>query len=172
MMIRSAEKLKELKSILGKKDNLLISEAIELLREEKPFEGAIALLTSFYDSTEDYSIRKTIENFMSDLKDQTACTEVIYELRKTWKAGTTSMLVSSCWQSGLDYSDYSSDFAKIFISGDYVTAIECLTVIEESATKLSTEKKEEILKIIRENPPHPANEKTTLFYELQSILDR
>ena len=48
------------------------------------------------------------------------------EIRKPWKDDTISMLVSSCWQSGLDYSEYSMDFAKVFLKGDYVTAIECL----------------------------------------------
>ena len=78
---------------------------------------------------------------MNDLKDQTACEEVIKEIRKQWKADTISMLVSSCWQSGLNYSDYSLDLAKVFLKGDYVTAIECLTVIEESVHELSRPKK-------------------------------
>ena len=46
----------------------LITEAIELLRHEKPFEGAIGLLTAFYDKTDDFSVRKTIAGFMNDLK--------------------------------------------------------------------------------------------------------
>ena len=89
---------------------------------------------------------------MNDLKDQSACEEVINEIRKQWKPDTISMLVSSCWQSGLNYSEYSLDLAKIFLTGDYVTAIECLTVIEESAHELSRERKNEIIKLIEESP--------------------
>ncbi len=63
--------------------------------------------------------------------------EVINEIRKPWKSDTISMLVSSCWQSGLNYSDYSLDLAKVFLRGDYVTAVECLTVIEESVHEMS-----------------------------------
>ena len=51
------------------------------------------------------------------------------------------MLVSSCWQSGLNYSEYSTDLAEVFLKGDYVTAIECLTVIEESVNELSKAEK-------------------------------
>lgn len=109
---------------------------------------------------------------MNDLKDQSASAEVINEIRKKWKADTISMLVSSCWQSGLDYSDYSPDFAKIFLQGDYVTAIECLTVIEESEFKLSQERKDEIKKIIANNPFPPVSEKAALFHELLIILDK
>jgi hypothetical protein len=169
-MISSVKKLKDLETVFSKDNNILISEAIGLLREEQPFKGAIGLLISFYNGTDDFSIRKAIEGFMNDLKDQSASEEVIHEIRKKWNADTISMLVSSCWQSGLDYSDYSPDFAKIFLEGDYVTAIECLTVIEESVHKLSTMKKNEIIKIIRENQIQPSGEKRELFLEFLAIL--
>jgi hypothetical protein len=171
-MIKSEKKLKDLASVLCKDNNILISEAIGLLREEQPFKGAIGLLTSFYDKTDDYLIRKTISEFMNDLKDKSATKEVIHEIRKPWKADTISMLVSSCWQSGLDYSDYASDLAKVFLKADYVTAIECLTVIEESSDVLNRKTKDEIIKIIEENPVSPVNEKKALVIEMLSILGR
>ncbi len=48
-MKRSDKKLKELSAILKKNNSAAIIEAIKSLREEEPFEGAIALLVSFYD---------------------------------------------------------------------------------------------------------------------------
>jgi len=171
-MIRSEKKLNDLTLILNKGNNKSIAEAIELLRNEQPFEGAIELLTSLYNRTEDLSVRKTIEGFMNDLKDQTACKEVINEIRKDLKPETISMLVASCWQSGLDYSEYSADFARTFLKSDYVGAVECLTVIEESSEDLTSDKKEEIKKIIADNPISPRNEIVVLIAELLSILDR
>ena len=94
-MVRSQQKLANLALSLNKDNNILIIQAIELLREELPFEGAIGLLASCYDKTDDFSVRKTIERFMNDIKDQSACVEVINEIRKQWKADTISMLVSS-----------------------------------------------------------------------------
>ena len=171
-MIKSENKVKELIEVLNNDENIVITEAIELLRQEKPFEGAIGLLTSFYDKTNDMQVRKSIAGFMNDLKDQSACKEVINEIRKEWKPDTVSMLVSSCWQSGLNYSDYSIDLAKVFLQGDYVTAIECLTVIEESVQELSKKKRSEVIKLIEENPFPPLSEKSTLTLELISILER
>jgi len=171
-MIKSEKKLKELSLILNKDNNILISEAIALLREEQPFEGVIELLTSLYSKTDDFLIRKAIEGFMNDLKDQAAGSEVINEIRKELKAETISMLVSSCWQSGLDYSEYSMDLARVYLKGDYITAIECLTVIEASANALSKKEKEEIIKLIEESPLAHAKEKAELTYELLSILNR
>lgn len=171
-MIRSDTKLKNLAELLNKDDKILISEAIGLLRGELPFEGAIGLLTSFYSKTDDRMIRKTIEGFMNDLKDQSSTIEVINEIRKHWDPATTSMLISSCWQSGLDYSGYSSDLAEVFLKEDYVTAVECLTVIEESVNELTREKKDEIIKIIEKSPASIINEKTALMLELISILEK
>jgi hypothetical protein len=171
-MINSVKKYKALESVLNEGDPILISEAIVFLREEIPFEGAIGLLTAFYDKTFDNSIKKTIEGFMNDVKDISVKPEVINEIRKQWKNDTISMLVASCWQSGLDYSEYTSDLAGLFLRGDYVTSIECMTVIEESAAILSSEEKGEIIKVINDNPLSGGNEKKALTVELISILSR
>jgi hypothetical protein len=171
-MIKSEKKIKELTDILIKDNNTVIAEAIELLRQEKPFEGAIGLLADYYDRTGDFSIRKSIAGFMNDLKDQSACEEVIVQIRKKWKSGTVSMLVSSCWQSGLNYSDYATDLVKVFLSGDYITAIECLTVIEETVNELSESVKNEIIKMLEESPISQISEKQSLILELISILER
>jgi hypothetical protein len=171
-MIKSEKKIKELSAVLEKQNNLLISEAIELLRDEEPFEGAISLLTSFYDKTDDPSVRKTIEGFMNDLKDQSVSREIMTEIQKPFKQTTISMLISSCWQSGLDYSEYSSDLAEVFLRSDYVTALECMTVIEESAHELSSAKRKAIIKIIEEYPVDASNEKKGLTNELVTILEQ
>jgi hypothetical protein len=170
-MIKSDKKIRELSEILNKDNNIVITITIEQLRLEKPFEGAIGMLTAFYDKCDDFSVRKTISGFMNDLKDQSVCQEVIKEIRKGWKSDTISMLVSSCWQSGLNYSKYSLDLAKVFLAGDYVTAIECLTVIEESVHELTKEQRDKVIKLVEENPFPKANEKTTLTSELLSILN-
>jgi hypothetical protein len=171
-MIKSEKKFKELAEILNKDNNIVITKAIDLLRHEKPFEGAIGLLIAFYDKTEDFSIKKTITGFMNDLKDQTVCKEVIEEIRKHWKSDTISMLVSSCWQSGLNYSDFSLDLAKVFLKEDFITAIECLTVIEESVNELSKARKDEMIKMLEESPVSQINEKKELTRELILILER
>jgi hypothetical protein len=171
-MIKSDKKIKELAEILNKENNLLLTDAIELLRQEKPFEGAIGLLTACYDRTSDTSVKRSISGFMNDLKDQAASEEIIKEIRKDWKSDTISMLVSSCWQSGLNFAEYSLDLAKVFLTGDYVTAIECLTVIEETVNELSSEQKNEVIKLIEETPFPTGNEKSTLTYELLTILGK
>jgi hypothetical protein len=169
-MIKSDKKVNELSELLAKRNITLICSAIGLLRDEEPFEGAISLLTSFYDTSEDTIVRRTIEDFMNDLKDQSASKEIMTEIRKPLKQSTISMLVASCWQSGLDYSEFSKDLVDVFLGSDYVTALECLTVIEESAHELSTAKRKELIKIIGEYPLQHSDEKSGLTKELITIL--
>lgn len=169
-MIKSDKKLKELTAILSNDNSLVISEAIGMLRDEEPFEGAITLLASFYDRTEDRFAKKTIADFMNDIKDQSVTSEIISEIRKPYKPATISMLISSCWQSGLNYSGYSNELVDIFLKSDYVTALECFTVIEESAHQLTRKRKNEIINTIDSYPLSPGNDKSGLMQELKSIL--
>jgi hypothetical protein len=170
-MISPENKRKELEHILNKENFVRISAAIKMLRDESPFGGAIGLLVAYYDKSDNSSIKRLIRDFLNDLKDQSACSEVINEIRKNINTDTLRMLVSSCWQSGLDYAGYSSDFANLFLTGDYVTAIECFTVIESSLHNLTRTKKNEIIKMIREGSPAVISEKTALALELISVLE-
>jgi hypothetical protein len=169
---RSDKKITELSVILKKHNTEAVIQAVRVLREEEPFEGAIALLVAFYDQCTDRILLKTIEDFFNDIKDKAVRPEVIAEIRKSWKPGTISMLVSSCWQSGLDYSDYMTDMARTFLKADYATSIECMTVIEESVQNSTRARKDEIITLLMESPLAFMNEKNALVHELIAILER
>jgi hypothetical protein len=115
---------------------------------------------------------KLIEDFFNDIKDHSVRPEIIAEIRKPWNSRTISMLVSSCWQSGLDYSDYLDDIASIYLKSDYPTAIECMTVISESVNNCTRARKDKIIRIVRESPLSFTHEKLTLTEELISILEK
>ena len=87
-------KRKELEHILNRDNFVKISSAIKALRDESPFGGAIGLLVSFYDRTDNHSIKRLIEEFLNDLKDQNSCREVVDELGKSLKPETLRMLVA------------------------------------------------------------------------------
>jgi len=167
---RSEKKLNELSAILNSDNTDLIGETVKQLREEEPFEGAIALLATFFDGCRDKDLMKLIGNFFNDLKDQSARPEVIAEIRKPRNPSTTSMLVASCWQSGLDYSAYIEDIARVFLDADYATAIECMTVIEESVEKNSRIIKDKVIEIIMESPHAFMHEKNPLTHEVLGML--
>ncbi len=170
MMIKSDAKLKKLSEVFRMNNGKLITQAIELLRNEQPFEGAVRLLVSLYDSSTEKEILKAIEDFMNDIKDQTAAPEIMAEIKYKWKPGTTKMLVSSCWQSGLDYTAYLTDIVGVFMSSDYATAIECFTVIGESAPELSPGKRQTLIALIDNKIGLLNPEMKNLAVELKSVL--
>jgi len=171
-VIKSEKKLSELERILKKGNPALVSEAIKILRDEEPFEGAIGLLAEYYNNASDKINNKIIEEFFNDIRYQSARPEVIAEIRKPHKQDTICMLVSSCWQSGLDYSAYIEDIAGIFLKSEYPTAIECMTLIEESVKYNTRVEKDNIINIIEKSPRAFTNEWNALTRELIEILER
>lgn len=169
-MSSTESKRKELEHILTGGNFVRITGAIKALREEPPISGAVNLLISFFNNTDNDSVKRLIRDFMNDLRDQASCREVVEELRKGLKPDTMRMAISSCWQSGLDYSEFSDDFTSLFLSSDYMTAIECFTVIESNADKLEPAKKDEIMKMIKEGMVSITSEKRSLALELISVL--
>lgn len=169
-MVDSAKKISELQGKLNIGNMKVVSDAIVLLRNEEPFRGAIGVLASLFDTTNDILIKDLIRSFLNDIKEPGAREEVVTEAKKGFKHETTSMLVSSCWQSGLDYSEFAADFANIFITGDYITALECFTVIEESAGSIQISKKYDIILFLEKNKPKSFGEKAALLQALITIL--
>lgn len=170
-MIKSEEKLKNLSSLFGKDNPAFIMQAIHMLREEEPFEGAVGLLASCYEEDHGVMVNKAIESFMNDLKDKAVRTEIVQELRKNHDQRTVTMLVSSCWQSGMDYSEYAFDFAQVFMNSDYSTAVECLTVIEEAIPTMKDREKRRIVDYINEKAPGQPRARKALSAELISRLE-
>jgi hypothetical protein len=170
-MTSPQNKRKELEHILSGENFVKITGSIKVLRDVTPFTGAIGLLVAFYNITDNSSVKRLITEFLNDLKDQSSCEEVISELKKELKPETIRMLVSSCWQSGLNYSAYSSVFADLFLAGDYLTAIECFTVIESSVENLTRPVKDKLIELIREASSGDIGEKKALALELVSVLE-
>jgi hypothetical protein len=170
-MTRSDKRIKELELVLKQNNTLKITQAIESLRNNEPFEGAISLLISHFKISDNSFIKKLIASFMNDLKYQSASHEVMNEIKKGGSLETMRMLVSSCWQSGLDYSGYLSEFALIFVNtGDYMTALECFSVIENSAQMVRETIKSEIIRILSEDSSAISEEKRSLRLELIKVL--
>lgn len=170
-MTSPQNKRKELEHILSKENFVKITESIKVLRDETPFIGAIGLLVAFYNETDNSSVKRLITEFLNDLKDQSSCEEVIAVLKKELKPETQRIMVSSCWQSGLNYSAYSPTFADLFLAGDYLTAIECFTVIESFVDNLTGPEKDSLINLIREESAVGIGEKKALAMELISVLE-
>lgn len=169
-MTESEKRLKELADKLKNKDKNVVSSVILSLRNQYPFKGAIHLLTETFDKTDDIDLKDLIKNFMNDIKELFVRAELIGEIKKDYKAETIAMLVSSCWQSGLDYSEFVPDLLMIFLNGDYLVSLECLTVIEACAHNISGKIKNDMLADLEASTGKKFKEKSALINELKAIL--
>ena len=169
-MIKSDKKVNDLKKNLLNSDILFVSAAIDLLRDSEPFDGAIGILVNHYDNCTEKSVKQSISGFLNDIKDTGARKEIIESLHNSLSEETKSMVITSCWHSGLDYSAQIDDFTELFLKYSYNTAFECLTVIEQSLEKIEESKKQIIIKRLKSSLKTQPDEKTALVNELINVL--
>lgn len=169
-MIRSEKKLAELRKILGSGKHYDIEESISILRDDEPFEGALRLLALFYDTTTDEGLRLVVAAFFNDMKEQTGRQEIIEAINDVTLPETKAMLASSCWQSGLDYSEYATGITDIYLEGDYMTALECFTVIDNCSGMIVSSDRKHIIMQLEKAIGTFDNAKQKLTKELIAIL--
>jgi hypothetical protein len=169
-MIKSDRKLAELSKILLNGKYNEINARISILRREEPFEGAIRLLAGFYDETGDESLKLVISSFLNDIKERSCQAEVIEALTSVVKPASKTMIASSCWQSGLDYSQYAVALADVFMKGDYLTSLECFTVLDTWAGDVSDRDRADIIFRLQNGQAKYDPAKQKLAVELITVL--
>jgi|WetSurMetagenome_2_1015567.scaffolds.fasta_scaffold233765_2 hypothetical protein len=169
-MIKSEKKLKELHKVFDSGNSNDIIKRIGLLRDEDPFEGSIRALASLYDKTEDIALRQHIAGFFNDIKEPTVTTEVIETLLSPFSQGTKIMLASSCWQSGLDYTENANVIAGLYLSAEYFLALECFTILDNCSEKIPAAEKKVIAGLLKEKVKNQQGPIQQLTRELISVM--
>jgi hypothetical protein len=169
-LIKSENKLRELSEILANGEPLIVAEYVSALRNTEPLSGSLRLLAELYGHSPGRMVRRAVEDYFNNIKDETAQNELIELIKMPLSDSVISMLVSSCWQSGLDYSAHIELFADLFIISDYSIAVECMTLIGENKGHCPTEKITEIRVKIEGNLTDVSIEKADLTRELIGIL--
>jgi hypothetical protein len=68
--------------------------------------------------------------FFNDLSATDAQETMIQILMDPENLVIRQVLLSTIWNSRLDYSSYLAEFVEMAVEGDYLEALECLTIIE------------------------------------------
>lgn len=132
--------------------------------------GKTAVLEPLFDlfeKTEDEEIRSEIKSILADVKDSYAL-EVIIDRLKTGSEALNEVLLFSLWNSSLNAVDYIPEVIDAAKSGNYMIALEALTVIENLDGPFSNEKLTEAQFILNEYFSESLDEKEAL---MRSILD-
>jgi len=117
------------------------------------------------------AIRAEILNLIAEIKSQDAVPLIASSLEKMDFGGDLPALVAACWQSGLDFSNHMPVFAKLFITGDYVTSLEAFTVLEEAFANAGDQARHECLKYLHQSEDLVSDDKLALFRELRKVIE-
>lgn len=135
--------------------------------------GNVAYLSIIFDElleTGDDEIRKNMTEFLNDLKDQKVVESFIGAIHDQKYLAVLPILISACWQNGLDFSDHAETFAAAFIKGSFIVSIEAYSVFDNMVDSISLAQRESACMKIRSAMPEMQIEKQKLARELISLL--
>ena len=98
--------------------------------KEKGNTGSLKPLVSLLNSEPGPEIEKEILFILNNLKAKDAVTEIINAIVNPEYVSIRKKLITCCWQNGLDFKNHLPLFADLIIEGDWETAFEAFTVIE------------------------------------------
>jgi len=173
-MDRESNIEKKNREIIGKLFSASDQEVLSVIREIRSSgnPGLIPALISLYDASRSKAVTLAIISLVRDLKSQPAVSQLFPALEEITDPAKKRELVAACWQSGLDFSAHLDTFLRIFIRGDYMTALEAFTVIENSLPYLrDTDLLQEYIHWLQEHLPQEGDEKRALATALVSLLE-
>jgi hypothetical protein len=71
-----------------------------------------------------------MRELLSSLQHQDAAEVLVQIIRNTESLSLKQQVINTMWNSKLDYSSYLADFVSVALEGDFMLAMECLTLIE------------------------------------------
>lgn len=97
-------------------------------------------LLDVYVQTNDKQIQKEIADIFNSIKLTNVPAVLCQQLNKSKYAKAKTMMLSSIWNSNLDYTPYLSEIIQATIDGEFMDAMECLTILENMEGSLNEEK--------------------------------
>lgn len=122
-------KLKQIMLDLATDDSKKISKAIKALEAHgdpsvvKPLSEKLMLGVSEKN-------QKEILELFSSFKDTSVTAEMMDVIEDTQFRPIRQLLLSTVWNTKVDFSDYIDEFVQIAVEGDFMETLDCLTIIE------------------------------------------
>lgn len=122
--------------LLNSQNPDVVTRAIEEIREGGHADYLPVLLELLH-STTNGDIKKSITGLLSELKHRDAVPILIDAIRNSRYTSELQLIVSACWENGLDYCEYLPVFVDLVIEKDFLVAFEAYTVITNMSGKIS-----------------------------------
>jgi hypothetical protein len=125
---RKDQKLNTLISELRAAEGQKFSKSLQILKNE----GSVNILRSLATLllTKGPEEQQEILDLLGDLNESAAVEEMIGILRDDQFLPVRQPLLTTIWNSKLNYSYYLPEFVEIAVDGDFMEALDCLTILE------------------------------------------
>ncbi|NJO89574.1 MAG: hypothetical protein HC831_11955 [Chloroflexia bacterium] len=132
----------------------------------------LPFLFELLSTSKSEQIRSSIISLLNDLKDKNCRPEVVKALRNNNYRSIHKEILTTCWQSGLDYSNEIGLFVELFTERDFGVAFEAFTIIDNLEEKVDASILEPIILGLKSNiTSFKETDKESLFVELVHILE-
>lgn len=123
-------KVKQINEYLSSQDDKQIKKALSGLKVDGDATVIVPLADLLLNDLEQKKYQKDILEIFSSLKDTSTVEAMIELLRNEHYSSIRQLLLSTIWNTSLDYTNYLSDFVMIACEGDFMEALDCLTILE------------------------------------------
>lgn len=128
-------KVKDIIAAFVSKEEAKADKAIKAIKADGNSTTIIPMI-HYLASTKNNDHTKEIIEILSSLKDTSAVDEIMQALRDEELLNIRQPLLSTIWNTQLDYTPYFADFVAIACEGDFLEALDCLTIIENMPSQI------------------------------------
>lgn len=167
-IIENNKIVKQIIKDLNSDNDNIINIALDKTRVKGTTEVLIPMFKLF-EKTKNNEIKKKIKDLLSDIKDPYALEIIIEQLNK----GTNNLnetLLFALWNSNLNAVDYIPEIIETAKNGNYMVALEALTVVENLEGPFSNEKLMEAQFILNEYFSEAIDEKENIMKSLFDVI--
>lgn len=122
-------KLKQILMDLATDDGKKISKAIKALEAHGDPSVIKPLCEKLLSGVSEKNQKEILELF-SSFKDSNVTAEMMDAIEEERYLPIRQLLLSTVWNTKVDFSDYIDEFVQIAVEGDFMETLDCLTIIE------------------------------------------
>ncbi len=123
----------EVSKSLKSNDEAIALKAIEKVKKGGDASFIPELLTVLTETSE-VGVESAISQLLFDLKEVSGVEAIVNELTNPAFIDIRVIMLSACWQSGMDISHRLPDLITVASTGSYMECLEVLTIIENWET--------------------------------------
>jgi len=150
-------------------DSLKVIETLEELRVSGKVSD-IPFLTELLHLTSNPEIKSKITGLFANLKESDAIPLIVEAIQNQKYAPELKELVASCWENGLDYSNYLTLFVDLLIDSEFLVAFEAYTVIVNMTAKIDQVKIDAEIDRLEEAMKTASDQKKALILDVIDFL--